>query len=100
MNHIIRKTHMPEPKPDDIDARIRRAVDAALADERERNIELLTGIVREMQSRFNTALDRAIGQIASAKDEISTMRNELRALDPNRPDTNGIIRKEWISELN
>jgi hypothetical protein len=77
-----------------VDARIEqavtRAVEAAIKAERERNRALMAEVLGQLQRAIDDKLTRAVTQVEQ-------VQTEIRKLNADRPDANGIVRREYFT---
>ena len=79
--------------PSDIDQRIAAAVEA----ERERNYAVMQAAFRELLAMIDKRIDAALAVADKAASQIEKVGSEVRRLTADKPDGNGIVRRQCFT---
>jgi predicted house-cleaning noncanonical NTP pyrophosphatase (MazG superfamily) len=83
-------------EPEDLDERIKRAVAAAFEDERTQILDVLKR-VGAMLEQHEKSLSETRAEWSATRGEIDDVQRKIRMLNQNRPDADGIIRREYYT---
>lgn len=80
-----------------IDQRIAAAIEAALKIERKNNRAVMAEVLAQLQHAIDERLTRATTQVDAAATQVEKVSSEIRRMNADRPDADGILRRQFFT---